>query len=161
MAKLEARLSQGRLDGLLRSLVSHQMEVTLPRLDTGSVLNLNSSFASLGLASAFGEEADFSGINGGKNLRISSFLQANKFQLEPEPRQRRAGWAGPVVEARVRRVDRVVSLLGPAPRARATRQSQAYQLSFDRQFLYMVRHNPTGLIVYIGRYHHPHHHHHQ
>ena len=162
LAKLEAKLSQGRLEGLLRSLVPHQMEVTLPRLDTGSVLNLNSSFASLGLASAFGEEADFSGINGGKNLRISSFLQANKFQLEPEPRQRRAGWAGPVVEARVRKVDRVVSLLGrdPRPRPRATRQSQAYQLSFDRQFLYMVRHNPTGLIVYIGRYHHPHHHHH-
>lgn len=25
-------------------------------------------------------------------------------------------------------------------------------LAFDRAFLYVIRHNPTGLILYIGRY---------
>ena len=28
-------------------------------------------------------------------------------------------------------------------------------ISFDRAFLYAVRHNPTGLIIYLGRYLHP------
>ena len=28
-------------------------------------------------------------------------------------------------------------------------------ISFDRAFLYAVRHNPTGLIIYMGRYLHP------
>ena len=30
-----------------------------------------------------------------------------------------------------------------------------FSINFERQFLYMVRHNPTGLIVTIGRYDHP------
>ena len=134
----------------MKSLVSHQLELEVPTITSKSVLNLNDSFASLGLDSAFGDQADFSGIAGGKNLRISSFLQANKFQFDGESRKKRD-----VVQARVMKVDRVHSLL-----TRQNRQNQVYKLSFDRQFMYMVRHNPTGLIVYVGRYHHPHHHDH-
>ena len=32
---------------------------------------------------------------------------------------------------------------------------QRFSINFERQFLYMVRHNPTGLIVTIGRYNQP------
>jgi hypothetical protein len=50
------------------------------------------------------------------------------------------------------------------------RQSESlerFSLKLERQFLYLVRHNPTGMLVMIGRYFHPpdssnagdHHHH--
>ena len=150
LSKLESRLDQESLDGLMRSFVSHQLELNVPSLSTNSVLNLNESFSSLGLETTFSENADFSGINGGKSLKISSFIQANKFEFENSSRVKRE-----VVQARVRKVDRIISML-----TRRNRQNQIYQLSFERQFLYMVRHNPTGLIVYIGRYFQPHHHDH-
>ena len=140
-------------EGLMRSFVPQQLELEVPHISSHSVLNLNQSFASLGLQSSFSDQADFSGISGGKNLRISSFLQANKFQFEDNSRQRREA---DVVEARVEKVDSVRSLL----LRRQTRQNQVYQLSFEREFMYVVRHNPTGLIVYIGRFHQPDHHHH-
>lgn len=135
----------------MKSFVSHRMELEAPFLDSNSVLNLNESFTSLGLESAFSDEADFSGINGARNLHISSFFQVNKFSFESPSREKREA---EFVEARVRKVDRVISML-----SRRNRQNEIYQLSFEREFLYMVRHNPTGLIVYIGRYHHPHDHH--
>ena len=51
----------------------------------------------------------------------------------------------------------------------------SFRLHFNRQFLYALRHNPTGMIVHLGRYyeppkpgekggeeeHHHEHHHHQ
>ena len=38
------------------------------------------------------------------------------------------------------------------------RQSESverFSLKLERQFLYFVRHNPTGMLVMIGRYFHP------
>lgn len=153
---MENNLNSKSWSSLMKSFVNHQLELQVPHINANSVLNLNESFSNLGLESAFGDSADFSGINGGKNLHVSSFLQANTFKFEDSSGRRRR--EADVVEARVQKVDRVLSLLS----SRRNRQNQVYQLSFERQFLYVVRHNPTGLIVYIGRYHQPdnHHHHH-
>ena len=147
--KLEEKLDEKSWTKLLKSFVSHQLEVEVPTFTSQSVLNLNESLISLGITEAFGDKADFSGINGGKSLKISSFLQANKFSLEKNSRRKRE------VVARVRKVDRVISML-----TRRNRQNQVYQLKLEREFLYVVRHNPTGLVIYIGRYNQPHHHHH-
>lgn len=149
LEKLEEKLNERSWNKLLKSFVSHQLELEVPALTSHSVLNLNESLISLGITEAFSDDADFSGINGGKSLKISSFIQANKFSFEEESRAKRE------VKARVRQVDRVISML-----ARRNRQNQVYQLKFEREFLYVVRHNPTGLVIYIGRYYQPHHHHH-
>ena len=146
---MEEKLDERSWNKLLRSFVSHQVELDVPALTSHSVLNLNDSLISLGITEAFSDSADFSGINGGKSLRISSFLQANKFSLTRSERTKRD------VSARVRKVDRVINML-----TRRNRQNQVYQLKFEREFLYVVRHNPTGLVIYIGRYYQPHHHHH-
>merc|ERR1712025_1384563 len=44
-----------------------------------SILDLSASLKSLGLRDAFSEKADFSGVNGGRDLHLSSFIQANQF----------------------------------------------------------------------------------
>ena len=146
---MEEKLDERSWNKLLRSFVSHQVELDVPAITSHSVLNLNDSLISLGITEAFSDSADFSGINGGKSLRISSFVQANKFSLTRSERTKRD------VRARVRKVDRVINML-----TRRNRQNQVYQLKFEREFLYVVRHNPTGLVIYIGRYYQPHHHHH-
>ena len=117
--------------------------------DSHSVLDLNEILISLGLQDSFSDKADFSGINGAWDLKMSSFLQVNEMSIDipASSRTKREG-------RRKGRVDKVISLL-----ARRNRQNETYQLYFERQFMYLVRHNPTGLILFIGRYHHPHHHH--
>ena len=145
---MEEKLDERSWNRLLRSFVSHQVELEVPTVTSHSVLSLTESLLSLGITEAFSDGADFSGINGATSLKISSFLQANKFSLEQRSRVRRE------VVARVRKVDRVISML-----TRRNRQNQVYQLKFEREFLYVVRHNPTGLLVYMGRYHQPHSHH--
>ena len=39
----------------------------------------------------------------------------------------------------------------------STRQQQSNNqvLKFERQFLYAIRHNPTGMITYLGRFYDP------
>jgi hypothetical protein len=78
-----------------------------------------------------GSLADFSGISGGRGLRLSSFLQLNRFSLNDSKNEEQ-------VETKQNDDD-----------------SARFSINFDRQFLYLIRHNPTGLLVTIGRYYKP------
>ena len=87
-------------------------------------------------------QADFSGLNGAKDLRLSSFIQFNTFANEQQggrkKRQTPAVWEAKVErvrDARVERVrearvDRVMDFL-----RRRKRQEITYQLHFERQFM--------------------------
>ena len=86
-------------------------------------------------------QADFSGLNGAKDLRLSSFLQINTFSNKKnqvlksqnpkmtlnmsQERERRQTWEG-----RRARVERVMSFL-----RRRNRQTKTYKLHFERQFM--------------------------
>ena len=87
-------------------------------------------------------QADFSGLNGAKDLRLSSFLQINTFsnkrtqvpkimvnendhKKNSQERKRRQSWEG-----RRARVERVMSFL-----RRRNRQTKTYKLHFERQFM--------------------------
>ena len=152
LAKIEEGLDKNTWEKVLKSFVLRNLEMQVPNLKSHCVLNLNETLISLGLEDSFSEQADFSGINGAKDLKITSFFQVNEMSIEASE------------SARIKRefeekvvVDKVISLL-----TKNSRQEETYQLSFERQFMYIVRHNPTGLVLFIGRYHHPpdHHHHH-
>ena len=149
--KIEDKIDNKSWENILKSFVSRNLELQVPVFDSHSVLDLNETLISLGLQDSFSDKADFSGINGAWDLKMSSFLQVNEMSIEI-PASSRAKREG----RRKGRVDKVISLL-----AKRYRQNETYQLYFERQFMYLVRHNPTGLILYIGRYHHPppHHHH--
>lgn len=100
----------------------------------------------LGVKEAFSEhQADFSGVNGGFDLHLSSFSQLNEFQVDSSPAQRK------------RELDYTNPywyLFLDRNRRQATEET-VYRLQFNRQFLYVLRHNPSGMIVHIGRYYEP------
>ena len=149
LSKIEDKLDNKSWDNLLKSFVSRNLELQVPVLKSHSVLNLNETLISLGLKDSFSDKADFSGINGVKDLKLSSFLQVNEMSIDFSDISRTKREA-----RRKARVDKVISLL-----TRRNRQNETYKLHFERQFMYIVRHNPTGLVLFIGRYHHPHEHH--
>ena len=152
LAKIEEGLDKNTWEKVLKSFVLRNLEMQVPNIKSHCVLNLNETLISLGLQDSFSGKADFSGINGAKDLKITSFFQVNEMSIDaPESGRVKREFEEKVV------VDKVISLL-----TKNSRQEDTYQLSFERQFMYIVRHNPTGLVLFIGRYHHPpdHHHHH-
>ena len=147
--KIEDKIDNKSWENILKSFVSRNLELQVPLFNSHSVLDLNETLISVGLQDSFSDKADFSGINGAWDLKMSSFLQVNEISVDfsNSPRAKRE-------VRRKGRVDQVISLL-----TRRYRQNETFKLSFERQFMYLVRHNPTGLVLFIGRYHHPHHNH--
>ena len=142
----------------MRSLHPVNVDLKLPLFSHRSTIELNDILAAMGVEDAFNSTAaDFSGINGGRDLYLTSFQQLTEFVVdggdaaEAEAEQevkRRSLWSLFDFDS-VRRGRRTVG--------RQDRQSDGpfYKVHFNRQFLYVVRHNPTGLVLYIGRYYKP------
>jgi len=108
--------------------------------------NMKDPLMEMGMKDAFMEgEANFKGINGANDLWLSEFSQLNQLVV---------GGGGPLQPPRSRSFFR-----NPPRRRRQGRQSskqrRQYQLHFERQFMYAVRHNPSGLILNVGRYYVP------
>ena len=106
----------------------------------------------LGMENSFQREAaDFSGINGHRGLSVSTFQQLTNFRLVGETANEET----------------------PESAGTEAGDPGRFTMSFERQFLFVVRHKSTGLLTTIGRYykppdpgqedpdhhHHEHHHH--
>ncbi|XP_022114203.2 uncharacterized protein LOC110992622 [Pieris rapae] len=128
------------------------------------------------------EHADLGGLNGpSKNLYLSDMVQLSNFvtcgegivseqhHVEEYPetldekiqRRRSARWLNWDEPRDYQRAFHDPHDVGEAmhlplhlrPRqARLPARSQPARLKFDRPFLYFVRHNPSGMILYVGRY---------
>ena len=143
--RIEKVLDANSWENLLKSFVPQSMDLKVPLLNSHCLLNLNETLISLGLNDSFSNEADFSGMNGADDLKISSFLQVNELSFETtDSLYNKRSAKNTFVD------DKVYSFI-----KRKIRQQNVYELTLERQFMYIVRHNPTGLILYIGRYHHP------
>lgn len=129
-----------------------------------------------------GEHADLGGLNGpSKDLYLSDMIQLNTFvtcgegvigeqhHIEEYPenigvaQKRRARWLNDWDEPRdyqrafhdphdISDAMHLPLHLRPRQARLPTRSTQPARLKYDRPFLYFVRHNPTGMILYFGRY---------
>ena len=153
------------------------------------------------MKSAFSQDdADFSGVNGGRDLWMSEIVQLNEVKIEsggkttnelPTPgvgsnyrsagRHRNYRHARKLMKRELGRVARQVDTIsnhhdhheqlhqhqgnehdehhhphdhhGDLPSNEES--SSTVRIHFERQFMYAIRHNPTGMLVYIGRYYQP------
>ena len=74
LPKVEKELGE-RLESWLKELQPHRLLLTLPRFRFSSGLDLKPLLGTLGMRSALGEGADFSGIDGKKDLYLSAVVQ--------------------------------------------------------------------------------------
>ena len=103
-----------------------------------SFVNLNETLQSFGMVDAFNRnKADFTGVNGANDLYLTAFSQLNDVQITSRN-----------FNSKVKRQRRQIQS--------ENNQNQKNQvLKFERQFLYAIRHNPTGMITYMGRFYDP------
>jgi serpin B len=82
LADLEKTLSTTSFQQWIDQLKSQHIHVNLPTFNISSRLPLNDVLKSMGITKAFSKEANFSGINGLKNLQLSNAIHEAIFALD-------------------------------------------------------------------------------
>jgi serpin B len=129
LAELEMALTAERLAGW-RPWSWGEVVVTLPRFRATQEFDLKDALSHLGMAGAFEPGADFSGMTGRRDLFISAVIHKAFVDVNEQGTEAAAATAAAVFYG-----------LPPPPTV----------FCADRPFLYLIRHNPSGAILFLGR----------
>jgi serpin B len=131
---LEEELDAAELEDVIKRLASvppEDVNVSLPKFKMTSEFQLAKTLAKMGMPAAFTPgEADFSGMDGSKSLFIGQVVHKAFVDVNEEGTEAAAATSVHILKASVSIV----------PDFRA-----------DHPFLFMVRHNHSGSILFMGR----------
>ena len=131
-------LSETAYNSWFDSMDKKEVDIYLPKFKIETpVINLNQYIQTLGIREAFSSSADFSGITGNKDLRISDVLHKAYIDVNEVGTEAAAATA----------VIMVTSVNGGA----------SSRITFDcnHPFLFMLQHKETGTILFMGTVEHP------
>jgi serpin B len=131
LGKLEQSLTAAKLDACIGKLAGRQVAVALPRFKVEARFDLSEGLPAMGMRLAFSPEADFSGISTAEKLFISKVLHQAFVDVNEEGTEAAAATA--VVMARGGPPERPVSFRA------------------DHPFLFLLRDNRTGSVLFLGR----------
>jgi serpin B len=100
----------------------------MPRFKFSTDVSLNDTLSAMGMPEAFSDRADFSGINGARDLHVQS-----------------------VIHKAIIAVDEKGTTASAATGVSVGVTSVPPTLVVNRPFLFFIRHNPTGAILFQGR----------
>jgi serpin B len=127
---LESTLTPGHLARWTDGLHVEEVRVFLPRFDVTCALRLDAALKSLGMVDAFSGRADFSGMDGSRELYLGAVLHKAFVKVNEEGTEAAAATAAAM-------------LLKGLPREPVFRA--------DHPFLFLIRENRTGSILFLGR----------
>jgi serpin B len=133
---LGALLAEGDTERWLSALQPTQVDVALPKLDLSmdEPLELETALTALGMAQAFREEADFTGIAKlGEPFYIDDVYHMTTLKLDE---------AGTEASAATGAVMTRVTSAAPAP---------AEKFTADHPFLFLLRDARSGAVLFLGR----------
>lgn len=135
LERLEESLTVGVLEKRLNGLSRTMLSVHLPRFSITSNLSLRQPLQTLGMSLPFQTDADFSGMTSADRLKIDQVLQDARIDFDE-------GGTEAAVVTVVTLVGRSISKQPkpPIPEFRA-----------DRPFMFLIRENTTGSILFMGR----------
>lgn len=119
------------LAGLLGELQPVELRLTMPRFSYSANLELKDPLMALGMRDAFGGEADLSGIDGTGELFIDQVYQQTFISVD-EAGSEAAGASAVVI-------------------ARKGESTAELELAIDHPFLFLIRDNQTGAILFLGQ----------
>jgi serpin B len=133
---LEKSLSSEKLDGWIAALRREEVNVYFPRFKITSSFSLSTSLKALGMVDAFSQtSADFSGMTAAERIFISEVIH-KAFVAVDEDGTTAAAATAVMLEATAMRVPKADPKVFKA----------------DHPFLFCIRHNPSGKILFMGRF---------
>ena len=123
----ETDLSVERLDAILAQLCSEKVQLAMPRFELTSEFSLADTLAQLGMPDAFTGAADFSGMDGLRDLFISHVAHKAYVSVNEEGTEAAAATG----------VSMVLSMPGV--------------MTIDHPFIFLIRDIETGTILFIAR----------
>jgi serpin B len=134
LARVEESLTSEKLSAWLAKLGPRRVDVALPKFKVEAGFELQKVLPAMGMPLAFTGSADFSGIDGKRDLFISAVIHKAFVDVNEEGTEAAAATA--VVLARPSAVVR------PPP---------AVVFRADHPFAFLIRHNRSGSILFLGR----------
>ncbi len=132
---LENRLTPILISRSLGRMRNQRVEIFLPRFKLESSFNLSATLARMGMSSAFGPQADFSGIDGTRLLYISGVFHKAWGEVNEE---------GTEAAASTIVVMRPSAIMKPPPPPPVFRA--------DRPVIFFIRDTRSGSILFLGRF---------
>jgi serpin B len=127
----EGALTAEGLEALLATPPATTFSVTMPQFTARSALPLSDTLAAMGMTDAFTSAADFSGINGGRDLLIDKVVHQAVVAVD--------GLGTKAAAATAVTFASKLDVGGGEP------------LVLDHPFLFAIRHDATGTILFLGR----------
>ena len=131
LAKLEEALTVENLETWLASLQETEVEVTLPRFELTFPFRLDGVLQSMGMRDAFTDKADFSGMDGSRELFIGAVLHKAFVAVNEEGTEVAAATA----------VVMVTKMMAFPP----------VIFRADHPFLFLIQEKHSGSVLFIGR----------
>ncbi len=125
-------LDYKRLDRVESQFTDTKITVSLPKFTYELKLNLQEQLSGLGMDMAFNINADFSGMNGEKNLFIDEVIHMAFIKVS-ESGTEAAAATGAIINLKSAYRDKTI------------------RFNADHPFLYFIRDHQTGCIIFIGR----------
>ncbi|MDD4127896.1 MAG: serpin family protein, partial [Methanomicrobium sp.] len=133
LSSIEEYLTADKFAGLEKSMTSEQVVVFFPKFKLETEYSLSETLEKMGMPTAFSGNADFSGMDGTKNLAISDVVHKAYVDVNEEGTEAAAATAVMMRATAVLEED-------PAPVFIA-----------DHPFIFMIQDDETGNIIFMGR----------
>ncbi|MEK6983516.1 MAG: serpin family protein [Nanoarchaeota archaeon] len=131
LTSIEESLTVEKLDGWKNELREQRVDLFMPKFTFTTKYTLNNNLKEMGMPSAFSTAADFSGIDGTKNLFIQIVVHQAFVDVNEEGTEAAAATGVGVG---------ITSLPPPVPIFRA-----------DHPFIFIIQEKKSGIILFFGR----------
>ena len=131
LGNLEKRLTPEKLGGWMAALREREVWVSLPRFKVVSDFRLDAALQSMGMPLPFSPNADFAGMDGKHDLYLAAVLHKAFVAVDEHGTEATAATAEPIE----------LSADGETPAV----------FRADHPFLFLIRDNRTGSILFLGR----------
>jgi serpin B len=133
LPEMERALTSGTVTAWCGELRTMLVELAFPRWKTSATSDLGPPLQRMGMARAFNyPEADFSGIDGSRELYLSSVAQQARIEVTEEGTEAAAATA-------------LIAMAGGAGR------SEPLPFHADHPFLFLIRDPTSGAVLFFGR----------
>jgi serpin B len=127
----EGALDAGQVNDIFKNLKQRQVALSMPRFKIEAEFSLAETLAAMGMPVAFASEADFSGMDGTRNLLISDVVHKAFVSVDESGTEAAAATAV------------VMKLTSVMP-------EQPVEVTVDRPFIFVIRDIQTGAILFVG-----------